>query len=100
MHPVSEDKASSASAYAGFGVALAGAVVRGSLAVGVYVGAVDSDDVSLHRPILQQTSEQLVEDSVVGLLSESVSEVGEEAVAGGVFLESACFGGFSVVFEA
>jgi hypothetical protein len=61
VHPVSEDESSSASAYAGFGVALAGAVVRGSLAVGVYVGAVDGDDVSLHRPILQQTSEALAE---------------------------------------
>ena len=77
VHPVSEDEASSASAYAGFGVALAGAVVRGSLAVGVYVGAVDGDDVSLHTPILQQTSEQVVEDSFVGLLSEPVAEVGE-----------------------
>jgi len=42
----------------------------------------------------------MVEDSVVGLLSESVSEVGEEAVAGGLFLEAACLGGCSVVFEA
>jgi hypothetical protein len=31
----------------------------------------------------------LIEDSVVGLLSESVSEGGEESVAGGVFLEVA-----------
>ena len=57
VHPVSEDEAALASAYAGFGVALAGAVVRGSLAVGVYVGAVDGDDVSLHGPILQQPPE-------------------------------------------
>ncbi len=42
VHPVSEDEASSASAYAGFGVALAGAVVRGSLAVGFYVGELDA----------------------------------------------------------
>ena len=71
MYPASEDESSLASAYAGFGVALAGSVVRGSLAVGVYVGAVDSDDVSLHGPVFQQTSEQLVEDSVVGVLSQS-----------------------------
>ena len=69
VHPVSEDETSSASAYAGFGVALAGAVVRGSLAVGFYVGAVDGDDRSLHTPILQQSPEQLVEDSVVGVLA-------------------------------
>ncbi len=72
MHPISEDEASFASAYAGFGVALAGAVVRGSLAVDVYVGAVHGDDVALHGPSAQQTSELLVEDSFVGLLSESV----------------------------
>jgi len=89
-----------ASAYAGFGVALAGAVVRGSLAVGVYVGAVDGDDVGLHGPSVQQPAEQLVEDSVVGVLSQSVSEVGEESVAGGVFLEAAGLGGSSVVFKA
>ena len=97
MHPVPEDETASASANAGFGIGFAGAVVRGSLALGVYVGAVDGDDLSIHRPILQQTSEQLVEDSVVGLLSESVSEVGEETVAGGLFLESAGGGCSSVV---
>jgi len=52
VHPVSEDETALASADAGFGVALAGAVVRGSLAVGVYVGAVDGDDFGLHRPSL------------------------------------------------
>ena len=57
VHSVSEDEASSASAYAGFGVALAGAVVRGSLAVGVYVGAVDGDDFGLHGPVFQQPPE-------------------------------------------
>jgi hypothetical protein len=57
VHPVSEDDSSLASAYAGFGVALAGAVVRGSFAVGVYVGAVDGDDVSLDGPIFQQPPE-------------------------------------------
>ena len=77
VHPVSEDEASFASAYAGFGVALVGAVVWSSLAVGVYVGAVDGDDGSLHGSIFQQPPEQLVEDSVVGVLSQSVSEVGE-----------------------
>ncbi len=100
MHPVSEDEASSASADAGFGVAPAGAVVRGSLAVGVYVGAVDGDDVSLHGPSFEEAAQQVFEDSVVGVLAQSVSEVGEEAVAGGVFLEAACLGDSFVVFEA
>jgi hypothetical protein len=66
----------------------------------VYVGAVDGDDLSLHGSILHQPPEQLVEDSVVGLLSEPVSEVCEEAVAGRPLPEAACLGGFSVVFEA
>jgi len=100
VNPVSEDEASPASADAGFGVALAGAVVRGSLAVGVYVGAVDGDDLSPHRPSLEEMAQQVVEDSVVGVLSEAFSEVGEEAVAGGVLSEAACPGGSSVVFEA
>jgi len=69
VHPVSEDEAALASADAGFGVALAGAVVQGSLAVGVYVGAVDGDDVSPHGPNVQQPAEQLVEDFVVGVLA-------------------------------
>jgi len=34
-----------------------------------YVGAVDGDDFGLHGPILQQPAEQLVEDSVVGVLA-------------------------------
>ena len=33
------------------------------------------------------------------VLSQSVSEVGEEAVAGRLFLEAACLGGSFVVFE-
>ncbi len=82
------------------GPALTGAVVRGSPAVGVYVGAVDGDDFSLHRPILQQPPEQLIEDSVVGVLAQSVSEVGEESVAGCLLPESAGSGCSSVVFEA
>ncbi len=43
----------------------------------------------LHLYAFTQNPEQLIEDSVVGLLSESVSEGGEEAVAWGVcFLKS------------
>ena len=82
------------------GIAPTGPVVQGSLAVGVYVGAVDGDDVSLHRPSLHQPAEQVVEYLPVRVLSEPVSEVGEEAVAGGLLPEAACPGGSSVVFEA
>ena len=100
VYPVSEDESSLASAYSGFGVALAGAVVQGSLAVGVYVGAVDGDDFSFNRPSVHQPTEQVVEYLLVRVLSELVSEVGEEAVAGGVLHEAACPGCSSVVFEA
>jgi len=64
------------------------------------VGAVDGDNLSLHRPRVQELFQQVFEDQVIVLLPESASEVGEEAVAGGVLLESAGFCGFSVVFEA
>jgi len=36
---------------------------------------------------------------MVGVLSEPVPEVGEEAVAGRLLSEAACLGGSSVVFE-
>ena len=64
------------------------------------MGAVDGDDLSLHGPSLEEAAQQVVEDPVVGLLPEAFSEVGEEAVAGGVFLEAAGGGCSSVVFEA
>jgi len=54
VHPESEDEAALASADTAFGVALASAVFEAPLAVGVYVGAVDSDDVSLHHPRFYQ----------------------------------------------
>jgi len=40
-------------------------------------------------PIFQQPPEYLVEDSVVGVMSQSVSDAGEEAVAGRLLPESA-----------
>ena len=61
------------------------------------MGAVDGDDLGFHGPRVQQSAEQLVEDSVVGVLAESVSEVGEEAVAGCLLLEAAGGGCRSVV---
>ena len=64
------------------------------------MGAVDGDDVSLHCPSLEESAQQVVEDQMVGILSEPVSEVGEEAVAGRLLSEAACLGGSSVVFEA
>jgi len=62
VYPVSEDEAALASAYVGFGVALAGAVVWAPPAVGVYVGAVDGDGVSLYGPSLEEAAQQVVED--------------------------------------
>jgi len=53
-----------------------------TLAVGLEVGAVDGDDLSLHRPGVEEPSEEVVEDPEVGLPSQAAPEVGEEAVAG------------------
>ena len=97
VHPVSEDKASPAPAHSGVGVAQAGPGVPAPLAVGLDVGAVHGDDLSLHHPGLKQLSEQVVEDLEVGLLSHAVSEMGEEAVARRLLPESAGPCGPSVV---
>jgi hypothetical protein len=62
MHPVAEDEASLAYAYAGFGVTPALAVVLAPLAVGLDVGAVDGDDFGLRRPSLEEATKQVVEE--------------------------------------
>jgi len=100
VHPVSEDEASLAPADAGIWVAQAGPVVMAPLAVGLDVGAVDGYDVSLYHTGVNQPSEEVVEDPVVGLLSKAAPEVGEEAVARCPPPESACSRDPPVVSEA
>ncbi len=77
MHPVSEYEAPLAPPHPRVGVALPGLVVPGSLAIGLEVGAVDGDDLCLHRPGVHQPPAQVVEDPVVGVLSKAFPEVGE-----------------------
>jgi len=54
------------------------------------VGAVNGDDFANDGSRVDEELDELVEDPLIGFFTESVSEVGEEAVAGGVsFSESA-----------
>ena len=62
--------------------------------------AVDGDYLADDGSRLDEGSGKLVEDPEVCLLSNAVSELGEEAVARGSASEAACSGYFSVVFEA
>ena len=99
VHPVSEDEAPLSTPHPGVGIAPPRLVVQAPLAVGLQVGVVDGYDLSPHHLGVEEPPEELIEDSVVGLLPEAMPEVGEEAVAGCVLLEAAGSGCLPVVLQ-
>jgi len=58
VHTVAEDEAPPASADPRIRVASSGLVILVSLAVGLYVGAIDGDCFTLHPPLFQQRLEE------------------------------------------
>jgi len=99
VYTVPEDESSPAPTDPCIRVASPCSVVQGSPAVGLHVGAVDGHHFAEYCSCLEQCLDELIEDPEVGLLSESVSELGEEAVAGCLGPESAGPGHFSVVLK-
>ena len=99
VNPVPEDEATLSTPYPRVWIAPPSLVVQAPLAVGLEVGAVHSHDLSLHRPGVEEPSEEMVEDPEVGLLSQAASEVGEEAVARRPLPEAAGPGGLPVVLQ-
>jgi hypothetical protein len=97
---VAEDEATLPAPYTGVRVASSNAVIHGSSAVSFDVGAVDGEDLADDCPRFDEYPCESVEDLVVRLFAESVSEVGEESVARCPSSEAACFGYSVVASEA